>query len=250
MRTVKAVAHIHSEWSYDARWDLSDLARSFRRRGCSVVLASEHDRGFSAERLAQYRDACAAASDDRVVIVPGVEYSDADNRTHVLVWGDLPFLGESLSTGELLQKVEALDGIAVLAHPWRKDAWRDFNPAWTSRLYGIELWNRKSDGWCPDARVTAILAGSALVPFASLDFHRSRQFFPLRMRLQLDGDLGEDAVLRSLRARRASARVAGMKAEVFASGAPLVAARAAERARKATLAAVRRLRYARGTPRA
>ncbi len=31
--SVKAAAHVHSDWSYDGSWSLEDIAREFRRRG-------------------------------------------------------------------------------------------------------------------------------------------------------------------------------------------------------------------------
>lgn len=49
MRTVKAAVHVHSEWSYDARLPLPELADLFAR-GYDAVFMSEHDRGFAAER--------------------------------------------------------------------------------------------------------------------------------------------------------------------------------------------------------
>ena len=66
-------------------------------------MMTEHDRGFSATRLAEYRDACMRASNSEILIVPGIEYSDAANQVHVLVWGKIPFLGENLPTGEMLE---------------------------------------------------------------------------------------------------------------------------------------------------
>src|SRR3974377_1172913 len=174
MKRVPAAVHVHSEWSYDARWSLAKLASAFERRGCSVILAAEHDRDFSEERFQEYRRDCAAVSSDKFLIVPGIEYSDPTNTTHVLVWGDVPFIGEGLPTGDLLAAAHALGGIAVLAHPWRKDAWSTFDPEWTQYLFGIELWNRKSDGWCPEKRVALTLKRSSLLPFVSLDFHPPR----------------------------------------------------------------------------
>ena len=48
--TVKAAFHVHSEWSYDAKLPLADIAALFRRHHFDVVFMCEHDRGFSAER--------------------------------------------------------------------------------------------------------------------------------------------------------------------------------------------------------
>jgi len=121
---VLAACHVHSKWSYDASWSLEALSDRFSRRGSRILMMTEHDRGFSASRLEQYRAACAQASSDKILVVPGIEYSDATNRTHVLVWGNIPFLGEGLPTGEMLEAARAANGLAVLAHPSRQDAWR------------------------------------------------------------------------------------------------------------------------------
>ena len=84
---ILAVSHVHSEWSYDAKWTLKDLAAKFSERGCCVLMMTEHDRGFSPSRLAEFRKACTDASSDKILVVPGIEYSDAANRAHVLTWG-------------------------------------------------------------------------------------------------------------------------------------------------------------------
>lgn len=199
---ITAACHVHSEWSYDAKWTLKELATAFGKRGYRVVMTTEHDRGFTEERRLAHRRACEDASSESLLMLPGIEYSDAENRIHVLVWGPVPFLGEGLPTGELLREVAAANGVAVLAHPSRKDAWKYFDPAWQRSLLGIEIWNRKTDGWSPSRTAPALLEKSSLVRFASLDFHDSRQFFPLGMSLDVSPLVTEEAILGCLRAGR------------------------------------------------
>ncbi len=181
-----ATCHVHSTWSYDGSWPLGALSEKFRQRGCSVLMMTEHDRGFTAQRLLQYREACAQASSEHILLVPGIEYSDAANRVHVLVWGQVPFLGEALPTTDLLDKVQAAGGVAVLAHPSRKEVWKSFDSAWAPRLSGIETWNRKYDG-C----------------------HTQRQSFPLTMMLEMEGTISEERVVDCLRSRRCQPRAFG-----------------------------------------
>ena len=50
--TARAVAHVHSQWSYDASWSLSRIAAVFSRMHYSVVLMSEHSRGFTFNQMA------------------------------------------------------------------------------------------------------------------------------------------------------------------------------------------------------
>lgn len=223
MTTVLAASHVHSEWSYDAKWPLPRLAASFAERGYGVLLLTDHDNEFSEARCREHRAACAAASSDRILIVPGIEYSDPDNVVHTLVWGDVPFAGAARPTAEVLDRVHDAGGLAVLAHPWRKEAWRRVSPAWFPRLSGIEVWNRKYDGWRSGTEAAKLLAQSGLQPFVGHDFHVPRQFFPMGMEMQLDGAVTEQAVLTALRNRAARAVSFGVSVERFETG-PLRAA--------------------------
>jgi hypothetical protein len=237
---VLSVCHVHSKWSYDGSWSLEELAAKFSRRGHRIVMMTEHDRGFTTSRFLEYREACARASSDKILVVPGIEYSDAANRVHVLVWGQVPFLGENLATTEMLQAVKAADGVAVFAHPSRKLAWQCFEPAWAECLLGVEVWNRKYDGWAPSEASSVLFQGVDMVPFVGLDFHTHRQSFPLAMALDLSGGVTEDAVLNCLRARRCSATAFGapLSQDLFRQVLP--ALRIAERSRRTAVKIARR----------
>jgi hypothetical protein len=199
---VQAACHVHSCWSYDGRRSLEALAARFSRRGCRVLMTTEHDLGFTSSRLDDYREACARASSAELLIVPGIEYSDRDNRVHVLVWGPVPFLGEGVPTSELLETVASVNGVVVLAHPSRRNAWACVDRRWAGRLLGIEIWNRKYDGWAPSRTAPGLLEMTSTVPFVGLDFHTERQSFPLTMALDIDTDLTQETVLQCLRSRR------------------------------------------------
>lgn len=207
---LTAACHIHSDWSYDGKWALEDLAAAFGRRGYRVLLMTEHDRGFNPERLRCYRESCAQASSNAALLIPGMEYSDPSNQTHVLVWGRVPFLGESLPTAALLRAVQAANGIAVLAHPERRNAWKTFDPAWAEFLLGIEVWNRKTDGWAPSRAAPELVKTGDLIPFVGMDFHDWGQMFPLAMALDLGCEPTEDRVVDCLRSRACRALAFGL----------------------------------------
>ena len=239
---VTAVCHVHSEWSYDAKWTLAELSEKFRRRGVRVLMMTEHDRGFSPQRFEEFRRACAAVSSEKILVVPGIEYSDGANRVHVLTWGPIPFLGENLPTAVMLEEVRQAKGVAVFAHPSRKRAYECFAPYWAERLLGIEAWNRKYDGWAPSETSPALLQQSKLVPFVGLDFHTQRQSFPLTMTFDIQGEINEANVLECLRARRCSARAFGapLQQNLWVKAAPML--RMAERGRSAAASLVRKTR--------
>lgn len=240
MAPIRVAAHVHSEWSYDGRFSLVDLARAFRRRRYDAVLMAEHDRGFDAARWADYRAACAAASGDGIVLVPGIEYSDAANAVHVPVWGDIPFLGEGLQTGALLNTVREAGALAMLAHPGRRDVWRRFDPHWAHGLIGIELWNRKYDGYAPSREAGELLRATPdLLPFFGLDFHTARQFHPLAMLIDVDGPVSEAAICDAMRGGRCRPTAYRLPAPVLSRGAAVQTMRGAERARRSVARRIR-----------
>jgi hypothetical protein len=240
--TILAACHVHSNLSYDGSYTLEALSDKFSRAGYRVVLITEHDRGFSPERLCQLRQLCDAASTKDLLMIPGIEYSDASNQVHILVWGEVPFLGENLPTGETLRRVKEAGGVAVLAHPFRKNAWQCFEPNWGEALAGIEVWNRKYDGWAPNRIAQDLQRSVGAIPFVGLDFHTQKQFFPLAMAMDIDSTVTERAVLDCIRARRVNPRVFGLEVEGRLVRHALPILGAAEASRKKAARASRKMK--------
>lgn len=212
---IRAVCHVHSDWSFDGKWPLEKLAAFFSRRRYQVILITEHDQGFDDFRFRQLREACRGASTADLLLLPGIEYSDPSNRIHLLVWGDIPFLGSGNEADKILDAVQERAGVAVFAHPSRKNAWELFKPEWKEKILGIECWNRKTDGWAPSRNAGPLLQMTRAVPFVGLDFHDARQIFPLTTVLQLDRPVSEEAVLSALRARRCHSEAFGLPLKCF-----------------------------------
>jgi hypothetical protein len=239
---IRAACHVHSDWSYDGKWPLEKLAEAFSERGYQVIMMTEHDKGFDEKRRLEHREACRKASTDRILVVPGIEYSDKANCVHTLVWGDVPFPGADMDTSTVLTATSAAGGVAVMAHPSRRQAWRSFQPAWTPKLLGIEIWNRKTDGWAPSLDAAKLLEQTEVLPFVGLDFHARNQFFPLATVLEVEPPVSEASVLESLRAKRCEPEVIGMPFDRFSSGMRGGALRAAEFFRRSAAPVVRKFR--------
>jgi len=229
---VRAACHVHSDWSYDGKWPLEKLAKAFAKRGYQALLMTEHDRGFDEARRLAHREACLNASTDRILLVPGIEYSDKVNCVHTLVWGNVPFVGADVETEKVLAAVTDYHGVAVMAHPSRRQAWRAFQPGWAPNLVGIEIWNRKTDGWAPSKDAAALLEMTGALPFVGLDFHEWRQFFSLATILEIESPLSEAAILVSMRARHCGSQVFGKPLHWFANGKMGKALQAAEKFRR------------------
>lgn len=233
MTKVLAICHVHSDWSYDGTWSLEKLANMFGRLGIRVLLTSEHEHGFDEARWASYRSACEKASTDRLKIIPGLEYNDKTNSVHILVWGNIPFLGAEQETDNLLRRVTDFGGVAVFAHPSCKQAWKKFDRSWTKHLFGVEVWNRKFDGFVPSQKGLEILSSyDGMLPFVGIDFHCKRQFFPLLMAMELDGGITEQAVLESFFERQCYPLVCGLPLSHVTDGVGAIAVEWMERVRK------------------
>ena len=97
-------------------------------------------------------------------------------------------------------KSQSSRGISVLAHPSRRGAWRLFEPEWAQYLDGIELWNRKTDGWAPSRHAPLLLKRYSAHPFVGMDLHDRRQLFPLGMRIMTSEAVTEESMLANVKA--------------------------------------------------
>jgi hypothetical protein len=249
MTAVRVAAHVHSEWSYDATWPLAAIADAFARRHYDVVLMAEHDRGFDERRWEEYGRACAEASDHRILVMPGMEYEDADSVVHVPVWGEaVPFLGSARPTLEMLRDARTADGFAVFAHPWRRDAISRYRSEWAPFLHAVEIWNRHYDGLAPHPDGRSLAEAEGLRPFVALDFHTRRQFFPLALTVELEGRPTRASVAAALLGGRFRSELARFDALRCTGALPGATLRGAEIARKRVRTPVRRLQRRLGWP--
>jgi hypothetical protein len=180
---------------------------------------SEHDRSFDQSRWQEYQQACKEASTDGILLVPGIEYEDGDNVVHTPVWGcDIPFLGAGRPTLELLNSAREVGAVAVLAHPWRRNAISRYQPEWASLLTAIEIWNRKYDGFVPHRNGKDFAEREGLDAFVSLDFHSRKQFFPLAMSVILEGSSSATSVVEAIRLGRCRPEFMRLSALHFTGG--------------------------------
>jgi len=178
MHCYRVIVHAHSLWSYDGTKTLGELSRLFSPFA-NILMMTEHSQRFSASRFKEYQDECSDASTQSLRILPGMEYSTEKNEIHILTWGINEYLGEELRVETILAKVAQAKGVAILAHPGRREIWKKYDHTWTNNLYGIELWNRKTDGLSSSRHAEKLLQITKLNAIASLDFHEKNQIYPL-----------------------------------------------------------------------
>jgi hypothetical protein len=116
------------------------------RRGVQVLLLTEHDDKLDAARYEAIRVECAALSDARFLVIPGLEircWRTEEEQWHIAGIGVEKWI-ERGTVEEVVERIHAACGLAVLLHPHKYA--RKIDPAATSLFDGIELWNAKEDG--------------------------------------------------------------------------------------------------------
>lgn len=102
--------HNHTHYSPDSRVIPADLVARARRSGLGGLAITDHN------AIRGIHDAAAAAGKD-FVIIPGIEVSTRSG--HVLGYGVRQAIPRDLSVAETVERIVALGGVPVAAHPYR-----------------------------------------------------------------------------------------------------------------------------------
>lgn len=102
--------HNHTRYSPDSRVSPKDLVAAARRSGLNGLAITDHN------AVGGVREAQEAAGAGFLVL-PGVEVSTASG--HVLAYGVREAVPRDLSVAETVDRIVALGGVAVAAHPFR-----------------------------------------------------------------------------------------------------------------------------------
>lgn len=237
MKDLRLAPHVHSAASDDSDWALDRLAATLRRAGFHGALVCDHDRALDPDSWKALQDACDRVGDTAdFLLVPGVEYQDAEHVVHLPVYGRAPFYGRSPHLPDVVHASRADGGAAVFAHPGRRDAWRQLERDWVSEVAAIEVWNRKYDGLQPNTVALAYATAKGITPFAALDWHGPRQLFPLALRVRDPGS-GDNksrsrSVVDAILAREVRTTVLNRDITQWSSGLPARALGRAEEVRK------------------
>ncbi len=204
---VDCLLHVHSSFSYDSKTDLADIARIARAQGIGCVLMSEHNNTMDAQQMASFVARCEDLSDERLLIIPGLELSFDHNCVHLLAFGISEYIdsfAEGCTFRSLVDAVHQADGLAVLAHPSHRSGVARLQARDLEVLDGIEIWNVKSGNrFLPTHADMSTLSSvratkRASLAFAGLDWHHLNRFSRLILRVDTSA-LTRDAVLRSLK---------------------------------------------------
>ena len=102
--------HNHTRYSPDSRVSPADLVAAAKRIGLGGLAITDHN------AVGGVKEAQEAAG-EAFLVIPGIEVSTASG--HVLGYGVREVVPRDLSVAESVERIVALGGVAVAAHPFR-----------------------------------------------------------------------------------------------------------------------------------
>lgn len=115
--TGVGVLHVHSDYSHDGHDSLEEIRSWALDHGVQFVGLSDHAEDFSADRFEEFVVQCRAQSDERVTLIPGLEFRFAGlSGLHLLAIGLRSWISPS-TPSEFTRLAPAVSALTVLAHP-------------------------------------------------------------------------------------------------------------------------------------
>ena len=155
--------HIHSAHSRDGSASPEEIVAQAKAVGLAGFCVTDHNTIEGSLRAVELAKA------EGLVSLVGVEVSSSDG--HVLAYGvdELPQRG--LAMGDTIERIHALGGIAVAAHPWRFPSGMGRTLVMTGSFDAIEVLN---GGNSPQAnrRAAAVAESRSLPKVAGSDAHK------------------------------------------------------------------------------
>jgi hypothetical protein len=197
------IVHVHSSFSHDGRDTLDDLRRFAEARGIAFIGLTDHAEDFDAARFAELVAGCDRASDERVTIIPGLEYRFKGWKgLHLLALG-LRWWIDPQAPAEFIAQARHAARFTIAAHPVLH-GYRLPEVA-AAGIDGIEVWNAAyNTRYLPDPAAIRLLhhvqrARPEVVGIFGLDQHDARNDRETRVALT---DATETDPLAALRAGR------------------------------------------------
>lgn len=202
---VRGLFHIHTTYSHDGHLDPAAIREKSLEFGCGFAVVCDHAEDLNPDLYRRQGEDCAKVSDDRFLLVPGLEY--AFGTIHLLgIGADRQCKAENPES--CLEAIRIAGGMTVWAHPRLADFRR--YERW-DLLDGLEVWSaRYGTKYAPESALCRAVrtlreAGASLSAYPGLDAHREDQLKPLFLETEVE-KLDQEVLLGGLRAGNFSLR--------------------------------------------
>lgn len=150
------IVHVHSDYSHDGKDSLERLRSLALKRDIAFVGLTDHAEDLTPERFADYVAKCRTLSDDRVRLIPGLEYRFAGHKgLHLLALGLRKWI-EPTTPAEFIEQTRGAASLTILAHPVL--AHYRIPREVLDGIDAIEVWNASyNTRYLPDPRAIRLL---------------------------------------------------------------------------------------------
>ncbi len=178
MRPGVGIVHVHTDYSHDGKDSVERLREWAIERGISFIGLTDHAEDLSTAQFEELVARCRAASDQRVTLIPGLEYRFAGySGLHLLALG-LSRRIDPATPEEFSAQAGAVARFTIAAHP---GLFRYQLPDSVAQaIDAIEVWNAAyNTRYLPDPAALRLLERvrarrPEVVGTAGLDQHDSR----------------------------------------------------------------------------
>lgn len=199
-RKLKGAVHIHTSVSYDGTMSLKEISSFLKKKKFDFVLITEHSENVSNGVMDRLTEECKRFSSSEFLIIPGLEFRCRDDL-HILGLG-INKTFESDDPLKVIQHINQQGGVAILAHPTKKNY--NLDKAWIKKLDGAEIWNLAYDGkFLPQAESIRMFEklveqNSRLKPVVGMDLHQEKNYYDIALRIERK-NLNQNQILKDLR---------------------------------------------------
>ena len=196
------IIHVHSDFSYDGRHTLGEIASFAKNRGYSFVGMTEHSNTFDADKMAAFVKACRRLSDPELFLIPGIEFN-CEKDFHLMGLGIECLPDMAIKDPIAVTRfIRGQGGLAIVSHPSRY-AYR-MPSGLETEIHGIEVWNASYDGrFVPNDQSIEVWQelrkrNTALIAFGGQDLHHITNHSQVKLEVR-SSELTEESVLQSLK---------------------------------------------------
>ena len=188
-RLVRAVMHVHTEWSHDGKDSLSEVADFAARERLRWVFLTDHAEDFDEIRFRDYVKASGSASTPMNTLIPGLEFRfEGYPGLHLLALGLRQWITPK-TPEDFCELAGNHAGLLVMAHPILTK-YRAPDTV-LAGIHAIEVWNAQyNTRYLPDAKaiefwLRAKESWPHLIAAAGTDQHRLQVEGKVRLLLPL-----------------------------------------------------------------
>ncbi|MGC2290147.1 MAG: CehA/McbA family metallohydrolase [Thermoplasmata archaeon] len=164
--TIRLDLHVHSQYSVDSRLSFEQIIQRIIFEGLQGFALTDHNTTEGLAELERLRSAYP-----RLWFVPGVEISTQEG--HLLVYGVRQSPPPNRPLAETLERVAALGGVSVLAHPFRWVHGVGRRLAADARVQGLEGRNAKNSELA-NTKAELLAARRSIASTGGSDAHEPR----------------------------------------------------------------------------